>query len=229
MNLKTLLKETPIVGTILKKIYRSYISATKPFQNSEKYWIERYQSGDNSGDGSYGKLSEFKAEFINKLVKENDIKSVIEFGSGDGNQLKLAHYDNYIGFDISQEAINLCKNEFKDKNNYNFKLLQDYQNETADLTLSLDVIYHLIEDMVFDEYMQRLFNSSNGFVIIYSSNTDLNNPKSAPHFKNRKFTDWCENQLKSEWHLIDHTPNKYPLNLTTGEGSVSDFFVYQKK
>lgn len=47
-----------------------------------------------------------------------------------------------------------------------------YANETADLTLSLDVIYHLIEDNVFFTYMDRLFDSSTKFVIIYSLNTD---------------------------------------------------------
>jgi hypothetical protein len=39
-----------------------------------------------------------------------------------------------------------------------------------DLELSLDVIYHLVEDEVFDAYMRSLFAHAGRFVVIYSSN-----------------------------------------------------------
>ena len=55
---------------------------------SSKYWNERYKHGGNSGDGSYGHLAEYKAEIINDFIEENQIHNIIEFGSGDGNQLK---------------------------------------------------------------------------------------------------------------------------------------------
>ena len=42
----------------------------------------------------------------------------------------------------------------------------------ADLSLSLDVIYHLVEDDVFEYYMRTLFEASNGYVIIYASDSD---------------------------------------------------------
>src|SRR5437899_4317923 len=58
----------------------------------------------NSGLGSYDKLAEFKAEVLNGFVKENTIKSVIEYGCGDGNQLKFAEYPSYLGFDVSVKA-----------------------------------------------------------------------------------------------------------------------------
>ncbi len=65
------------------------------FPGSDKYWEQRYAVGGNSGVGSYGKFANFKAEVINKFVREHKIKSVIEFGCGDGNQLKLANYPSY--------------------------------------------------------------------------------------------------------------------------------------
>ena len=53
------------------------------------YWNNRYKNKGNSGKGSYDELAYFKAETINTLLIENNINSVIEFGCGDGNNLKL--------------------------------------------------------------------------------------------------------------------------------------------
>src|SRR5690606_5981759 len=98
-----------------------------------------------------------------RFVAEQQIASVIEFGCGDGNQLRLAKYPQYIGYDISPEAVAQCKAIFRDDPTKSFHPLHEYQGETADLTLSLDVIFHLIEDEVFDTYMRRLFSASNRF------------------------------------------------------------------
>ncbi len=36
--------------------------------DSSAYWEERYIQGRNSGNGSYGRLAEFKAKIINDFV-----------------------------------------------------------------------------------------------------------------------------------------------------------------
>ena len=53
---------------------------------------KRYSAGGNSGAGSYSQLAEFKAQVLNRFVATHDVKHIIEFGSGDGNQLALAEY-----------------------------------------------------------------------------------------------------------------------------------------
>jgi len=45
-------------------------------------------------------------------VRNNQIRTIIEYGCGDGNQLILSQYQSYIGFDISQEAILHCELQF---------------------------------------------------------------------------------------------------------------------
>ena len=82
------------------------------FPGSAEYWEKRYASGGSSGKGSYGRLSEFKAEVINNFVSKHGVESVIEFGCGDGNQLKLAKYPAYVGLDVSEKAVALCKEKF---------------------------------------------------------------------------------------------------------------------
>lgn len=52
--------------------------------NSKKFWNERYLNGGNSGSGSYNHLAHFKANVINQFIKNNSIKSIIDYGVGDG-------------------------------------------------------------------------------------------------------------------------------------------------
>lgn len=224
--MKKIIKKIPIVNSIAIKLHKKLTGKTT-FTNSDAYWKERYEKGGNSGDGSYNKLANFKAEIINNFVKEHTISTIIEFGSGDGNQLTLAQYPQYIGFDVSPKAIEICRALFNNDPSKTFKLVQEYNNETADLTLSLDVIYHLIEDSVYDNYMQRLFSASQQFVIIYASNTNANEIGRAPHFKNRLFSEWIEKN-RPDWKLIKHIPNRYPYNGESKTGSVSDFYFYEK-
>ncbi len=192
--------------------------------NSKLYWEERYLSKNNSGAGSYGRLADFKAEIINNFVQKHDIKNVIEFGCGDGNQLKKFKFEKYTGFDVSKTVLDKCKKEFSGKP-FVFKNMEDYNGETADLTLSLDVIYHLIEDDVFCQYMETLFNSSKKYVIIYSSNKDEN---CCRHVKHRKFTDWIETNEK-EWVLKEKIKNKYQYSKEdVNNTSFADFYIFQK-
>jgi SAM-dependent methyltransferase len=196
----------------------------KVFRSSD-YWEKRYVDGGNSGAGSYGRLAEFKAEILNNFVNENNIETVIEFGCGDGNQLLFLKYPKYTGYDVSKTAVALCRNKFRGDNSKQFYLLDEYHNEKAELSLSLDVIFHLIEDKVFDNYMSLLFICSERYVIIYSSNKVEYSP--AKHVKHRKFTDWIE-QNKREWQLIKKIPNRYPGNGNDGSSSFCDFYIFEK-
>ncbi len=207
-----------------------YLSSSRqaPFEGSSAYWEARYAKGGNSGVGSYDKFATFKAEVINGFVTENRVASVIEFGCGDGNQLTLADYPRYIGFDVSPTAIEQCQRAFKNDQTKSFKTLRDYDGETADLTLSLDVIYHLVEDPVFDQHLHKLFKSSNRFVIIYASNKDDNSDNPSPHVKHRHFTPWIEKNFP-DWALERHLPNRYPYKGNYKEGSFADFYIYARK
>ncbi len=213
------------VASILRRTLRR-VPVAQTFPGSAHYWEQRYAEQGNSGVGSYGALAEFKAKVINDFVHEHGIDHVIEYGCGDGNQLQLAAYPRYLGFDVSETALRTCRELFKADHSKAFKRTHEYSNESAPLTLSLDVIYHLVEDEIFDAYMRRLFSSSNRYVIIYSNDTDDNSKNSVPHVRNRKFTDWTTRVLSS-WRLIKHIPNKYPYRSPT-EGSFADFYIFGK-
>jgi hypothetical protein len=199
----------------------------KTFPGTAQYWESRYKSGRTSGAGSYGQLAKYKAEFINKFVNENQVQSLIEYGSGDGAQLELASYPHYIGIDISQTAVDWCKEKFNSDSTKSFFVWngKDYTWK-AELAMSLDVLYHLIEDDTYSDYLQALFGSALNFVIIYSVNTC--NGTYAQHVKSRKFTADIA-RMFPDWKLILHEPNPYPLEKFGAEhGSWSDFYVYTK-
>lgn len=196
------------------------------FKDSASYWNDRYKIGKNSGAGSYGRLAEFKAEIINEFVRDNDIESVIEFGCGDGNQLLLMNYRKFVGVDISEKAIRICKDIFKLDEGKQFYISKDFKNDKADLTLSLDVIYHLVEDEVFHSYMNRLFDCSKRFVIVYSSNFQKSDLP-VKHVRHRYFQGWID-QFAPDFKLMTVVKNRFPYNGRDEDTSVSDFFIYSK-
>lgn len=226
MSLKAKIKDIPYVGPLLRLL--STRLKDLRFSSSTDYWEKRYQSGGNSGGGSYDHLAKFKAETLNDFVKSHDVKSVIELGSGDGNQLIYANYPSYIGFDISETAIKMAQNTFKDDQTKMFLTYDQLNEQRADLSLSLDVIYHLVEDHIFEEYLRNLFKTSDRFVIIYSSNQDEQVEKiQSKHVRHRTFTTWIDKNIEG-WQLIKKIPNKYPYDGDYEKSSFADFYIYQK-
>ena len=224
---KEIIKKLPFIGPVAGKIFRR-LKGDRPIQPSGEFWEERYKNGGTSGAGSYNHFAEFKGEIINKFVSENSIETVIEFGCGDGNQLKYFQFPSYIGYDVSKSVISICTEMFKNDSSKQFRLMNSFGGERADLTLSLDVIFHLIEEEVYLDYMEKLFFSSNKFVIVYSSNSgEDETPPEALHIKHRRFTDWVDSYA-TEFKMIKHIPNRYPFD---GDGTLttcSDFNILQK-
>ena len=165
---------------------------------------------------------------LNAFARDHEVVSVIEFGCGDGNQLSLASYQSYLGVDISEDAVRRCRARFAQDRTKAFVLADAYQNERADLALSLDVVYHLVEDDIFDAYMTRLFDAANRYVIIYSSDTDENPDDEAGHVKHRRFSQWIADR-RPEWTRIAHIPNRYPYAGDPLTGTFSEFHVYGRQ
>lgn len=212
-----------------RKRLRLVLPATwrRNFTGTFDYWRERYARGGDSGAGSYRHLAQFKADALNAFVQEHGIRSVIEFGCGDGNLLRYTNYPSYFGLDISQHAIQRCVAAHGSDRTKKFALLDDYRGETAELALSLDVIFHLVEDSVFAEYMRRLFAAAEKFVIIYSSDTDDNTSNDAPHIRHRRFSKWIAQNAQG-WKFSSIVKNKFPFDGNHAKTSFSDFFIYER-
>ena len=163
-NLKSFIKNAPVIGPSLDHL------RGKSFKNSAEYWDQRYKTGGNSGAGSYNRLAEFKAEILNEFVDQQQITSVIEYGTGDGAQLKLARYPSYTGVDISEKAVEMCRISFA--GDISKRFLQSgavTPGTVADLSLSL---------------ASGLSHSLAGS--LYSAPAFLRLPQNDPQSRNRK-------------------------------------------
>jgi SAM-dependent methyltransferase len=197
------------------------------FPGSSHYWEARYQKGRTSGAGSYGEIATFKAGFLNEFVRAEGISSVVEFGCGDGHQLSLATYPNYKGLDVSPTALRLCAERFADDPTKSFYLYDPLYTVDragafrADLALSLDVIYHLVEDEIYERYLDQLGDAASRYVIVFSSNHD--DDVLAGHVRSRAFVADIEARGDGKWRLRDRVENPHK-----GVDSFADFYVFER-
>lgn len=183
----------------------------------QKYWNDRYKSGSNSGDGSYGDEAQYKAEVVNETIKETNSKNIQEVGVGDGNNLRYYNIpEAYIGYDISEEAIIQCRHIFNGNTKFHFTTKKDEIGFDADLCLCLDVLFHQVEKELYEETLDLLFKRNAKFVLIYSYNSDDNTGMSI-HMKMRKVTDDVKKYAN------------YELLKLTGSAMNDKYFALYKK
>lgn len=218
---------------ILSKVRRRFVRVVRrakrsSFVGSEPYWERRYSAGGNSGAGSYGRLASYKAEYIEALLSEHGVSSAIEFGCGDGNQLSLIAYPSYVGVDVSATAVQRCRERFGDDSSKSFLRLCElgHASPDFDLSLSLDVVYHLVEDEAYFAHLDALFSYSRRLVLVYSSNIE---EWGSSHVRHRRFVDDVETRY-GDWRLARADRNPYEADsLDATELSLASFFLFEKQ
>lgn len=197
------------------------------FGGSRSYWEARYRLGGDSGAGSEGAAAAYKALVLNEIVRANSISSVIEFGCGDGRQLALADYPDYVGVDVSADAVRICRRVFEKDANKRFMTLDEYAGEQAQLALSLDVLFHLVEDAVYDTYLDRLFAAGAEFVVIYSTSVEELVP-TLPHVRHRNVERDVSGRFPQFARLLQ-LERELPPPVEAGNGGMTRFFVYRRR
>ncbi len=116
---------------------------------AQTYWNGRYARGVNSGYGSYGEQLDKKLKWLSDL----SVQSITDIGCGDfntgSNLLELYPKASYIGYDISPVIIE------KNKALYPYEFTTKFPPLGADLTLCIDVLYHVLDDV---EYSALILN-----------------------------------------------------------------------
>lgn len=210
----------------------SRLIGAKDFSTAS-YWESRYKSGGTSGSGSVNQLAQYKADFLNKFMSDQNLRSATELGCGDGDQLALFKFESYIGLDIAPTAIAWCQERFKGDQSKQFAVytpgMLELSTYRSDVALSLDVLYHLVEEELFQAYLNDLFNLGSQFVVIYACNRPEDElPPVARHLKWRQFTPYIE-ETHPEWQLISSEPNPFPAEkYGTADGSYASFFVFKR-
>jgi SAM-dependent methyltransferase len=231
---KERLKRVPVAGAGLARAARYLRRYT--FPGSRRYWERRYARGGTSGAGSEGAHARFKAEFLNMFVARHNVTSVVEFGCGDGQQLSLANYPRYLGLDISPTVLARTMARFSGDPTKSFifytpsRFSDPCRFISADLAISLDVVYHLVEDGVYYLHLRHVFGAARRFVVLYTSDTDLlaETPDPlVPHVRHRPVMRDVA-RLFPEWRLGEHVPNRHVYLGSDLPGSFSDFLVFER-
>lgn len=140
----------------------------------KKWWDEWYARGHTSGPGSRGFLAQYKADVLNEFVRSHSIQSAIEFGCGDGYNLALISYPEYIGLDISPTSVRMCEQQFKNDPTKQFMQYTpaSFVNKgfkAVDLVLCIDVLYHVLEEQDYVKTLDDIFSFDAPYVILYTT------------------------------------------------------------
>ncbi|GMQ59651.1 hypothetical protein AN1V17_40500 [Vallitalea sediminicola] len=231
MEYRNFIEDNYLLSSQIKKINNTIDSVVDTNTKKDKfnyidYWDKRYLNKGTSGLGSYGDLADFKGEMVNHFIKNNDIGSVIEFGCGDGNQLKKIEYKKYVGLDVSKVSVDKCKEIFVKDGDKEFYLYEPGMIDKLDIKVKpdmvvcLDVLYHITDEQHFIKTLDDAFKIDCPYIIFY---TMLKKPEIqlANHLKYRNIFDYL---TKYKGYSIKKIINqKYP------EQSYSDFMIIEKE
>lgn len=166
----------------------------------DKEWIH-WGEGKKVGKGYYKDIA--------KIVNEYKFERILEIGCGPGYTLEYLQNDRditaYTGFDISYEAIKMCKNKIK---NSNFEVFQDTIDNTEsyltknnyDLVVAVDVIEHITESE-FQKLIDVLMQHEISIIFITPYLNHVPTPLHVQCFSKRKFI-----SIFREPHIIQFRP-----------------------
>lgn len=165
-----------------------------------EYWENRYRKGRGSGRGSRGRNANRKAAYINRLIKKHRVRSVIDWGCGDGRVASRIVCQRYFGLDVSEKAVELARAACE-RPGWSWEVFNPQVGPVpaplhADLALSLDVIFHLTEDDLYGKHLELLFSSA-PLVCIASSNKD---ERGFEHVLHREFA----KDIPQGWEILEH-------------------------
>lgn len=132
-----------------------------------EYWENRYKRGGTSGRGSIGELGKWKWEVIEKFAKPTD--DLIDVGCGDLSFWTGRDFPGrYTGIDVSQTII-----ERNRKSRPNLKFLCSSADElvdigTAGIVFCLDVLFHIMDDQIYEKTLSNLTKYSSDWIFIYT-------------------------------------------------------------
>lgn len=198
----------------------------------KSYWQDRYRQGGDSGAGSYGEHAEYKAAVVNKVFRQYGVKSVLEFGCGDGNQLRYMDYQQYVGLDVSREAVNRCRRMFASDETKRFKTYsprRGLREGMFDATISLEVLMHVIDEVDFVATLDLMFEHSRDIVVIQAPLIELIPYTPGSHELHRELMPYLEDYPFTLLDVIVHPSVTYEERLSGAIGAMSSDFVILRR
>jgi SAM-dependent methyltransferase len=148
------------------------------FQNA-LFWNYRYAAhpGHGSGVGSRGENLLYKRQLLKEQGVES-AQSVLDVGCGDLEVLRELDIHDYIGFDVSEEALKTARAARPD---WQFSLLLNQPLDKREMVLCLEVLIHQSTREQYDELVSFLAEHT-GQTLIVSGYERKDDPRHMVHF-----------------------------------------------
>lgn len=150
-------------------------------KDSATYWEQRHAERRGhwraNGPGSRGRLLSYKVALVQALVDETRAHSLLDLGCGDAQLGARVNVDHYLGVDVSPTAAEAARARLGMRGRGGtVEVLTLAQLPPAigmvDVAISMDVVFHLLEDEAYHDHLQRLFDVAKRAVGIYSTVTE---------------------------------------------------------
>lgn len=150
-----------------------------------------------SGPGSEIECAKNIIKFLIHFIKENNIKRIIDGSCGDCMWIMKVLNEfpdvEYIGYDISQEIININKEKYSKYSFYQQNLLELKELPTCDLFIIRHTMMHLsLKDNII--LIDMLKKNSNCFIALTHHEVNKNND-GEPHGLNFSSLKWSQKNL----------------------------------
>ncbi len=205
----------------------------KTVSSSETYWRGRYADTSSkffkgaSGNGKLPFRTRYKSKIINSVISTHSVESILDLGCGDGSLTSKIKCKKYFGIEIDKNLTDELRRQYENQPNYNFSTaLEDSWPESFDLSLSIDVIFHLLEDEVYIKYMNMLFMGNAELVLIKSSNHDEVGIGRNAHILHRNFTKNISANFPEYKLIAKYGPRRKKIYLSISDRDL--FFLYKR-
>lgn len=143
---------------------------------TNKKW---YNGKSLSGDGGVLEYNKPYLDLLNKLVKQYNVKYIMELGCGDFNLMKHFNFNGlkYFGYDIAESIINKNDGQYRAPNIRFF--CEDIRGVKLDRNFDLILIKDVFMHMDNSSILQTLFNLRNHSRILVTN--DFGHPKQNNH------------------------------------------------
>lgn len=164
--------------------------------NMAQYWETRYAAGRGSGAGSRGEEAAWKARLLQRVIDHYHVKSLLDLGCGDGHVASRIFVKRYVGYDPSRTAREMCMVLMPER-----EFTEVPPDGKFDLVVSMDVIFHLVTDELYRNYLSLLFSDRSDIVFVYGTNRDQ---QGREHVLHRR---WL-NDVPTGW-TVESLPSKF--------------------
>lgn len=166
-----------------------------------------------SGGGSSANATKSFRLLLQEFLKENNVKTVVDFGCGDWSSTYLINWEltQYIGLDVVKSVILENKKRYLAKN-IDFAEIagkEDIVNFSADLLIVKDVLMHWCNEDIVEFLNLAIPNFKYILLINTSIGAAENRPNTSPNFQPLSYKEYPLNQfspklLKTYCDVPDH-------------------------